>query len=185
MTIHGASRHAIFFYLDNKLEMPTVKTPSISSQKKIVSSSSPMQQRPIFKSDEIIKDSDDEGKVLPPRNGKQKSESKGEPKDPSIKSMRAKTSPAISHGAPKRKRKRNTPSAASDSPSDSQINKEIAENVSHSKREVRRESTSNGRNGRSARKEISSGRESGSGNEDGVESSDNEFSKINEIITKK
>lgn len=148
--------------------MPALNTPSISSQKKIFPSSSPKQRGPNYKSDEIVKDSDDEGEVLPPRNGKQESESKRRPKDPAIGLLTAKTSAAISNGAPTRKRKRDTPSAAmvdsSGSLSDSKIHKEVVKN---------------------AQVEISSGSESRSGNEDSAEGSDNELSKTKDVTTKR
>lgn len=130
--------------------MPTLNISSIPSQQKTISSSSPQQQGSKFKSDEIIKDSDDEGDVLPPSNGNQKPESKRKHKDRSIRTLTAKASAAISTGPTTRKRKRDILSAAvidsSDPLSDSN----------------------------------SSGSESGSGNEDGVEGSDNELSKTKE-----
>lgn len=151
--------------------MPALNTPSISSQKKIFPSSSPKQRGPNYKSDEIVKDSDDKGEVPPPRNGKQESESKRKPKDPAVGLLTAKTSAAISNAASTRKRKRDTPSAvmvdSSDSLSDSKIHKEVAENV------------------KNAQVEISSGSESRSGNEDSAEGSDNELSKTKDVTTKR
>lgn len=151
--------------------MPRLNTASISSQQKTVSSSSPKQRGAKFKSDEIIKDSDNEGDVLPSSNGNQVFESKRKHKDPSIGSLTAKASSAISNGALVRKRKRDTPSAAvldsSDRLSDSPIHIEVAENAT------------------SGRGDNSRGSESGSENEDSVEGSDNELSKTKENITKK
>lgn len=144
--------------------MPALNTLSISSQKKISPSSSPKQRGPKYKSDEIVEDSDDEGE---PRNGKQESESKRKPKDASIGLLTARASAAISNGAPTRKRKRDTPGAATVDSSDSQIHREIAENV------------------KNAQVEISSGSESRSGNEDSAEGSDNELSKTKEVTTKR
>lgn len=146
--------------------MPAINTPFISSQKKISPPSSPKQRGATYKSAEIVKDSDDEeGDVPPLRNGKHK------PENPSIGSLTAKTSAAISNGAPTRKRKRDTPSAAvadsSYSLSNSQIHKEAAENI------------------KSAQAETSSGSESESGNENSPEGSDNELSKTKEVTTKK
>lgn len=152
--------------------MPAINTPLISSQKKILPPSSPKQRGATYKSAEIVKDSDDEeGDVPPLRNGKQEPESKHKPENPSIGSLTAKTSAAISNGAPTRKRKRDTPSAAvadsSYSLSNSQIHKEAAENI------------------KSAQAETSSGSESESGNENSPEGSDNELSKTKEVTTKK
>lgn len=97
--------------------MPTLKTSPISSQQKKISSSSPQQQGSKFKSDEIIKDSDDERDVLPPINGNQKHESKRKHKD---RSIRTKASAVIFTGPTTRKRKRDILSAAViDSRSDS------------------------------------------------------------------
>lgn len=143
--------------------MPALNTLSISSQKKIFPSSSPKQRGPKYKSDEIVEDSD-EGE---PRNGKQESESKRKPKDASIGLLTARASAAISNGAPTRKRKRDTPGAAMVDSSDSQIHREIAENV------------------KNAQVEISSGSESRSGNADSAEGSDNELSKTKEVTTKR
>lgn len=130
--------------------MPTLKTSSISSQQKTISSSSPQQQGSIFKSDEIIKDSDDERDVLPPINGNQKHESHESKRKHKDRSIRTKASAVILTGPTTRKRKRDMLSAAvidsSDPLSDSN----------------------------------SSGSESGSGNEDSVEGSDNEISKTKE-----
>lgn len=89
--------------------MPTLKTSSISSRQKTISSSSPRQQGSKFKSDEIIKDSDDERDVLPPINGNQKHESKRKHKD---RSIRTKASAVILTGPTTRKRKRDILSAA-------------------------------------------------------------------------
>lgn len=89
--------------------MPTLKTSSISSQQKTISSSSPQQQGSKFKSDEIIKDSDDERDVLPAINGNQKHESKRKHKD---RSIRTKASAVILTGPTTRKRKRDILSAA-------------------------------------------------------------------------
>lgn len=143
--------------------MPTLNTSSISSQQNIVSSSSTNQRGSKFKSDEIIKDSDDDGDLLPPSNGNQEPESKRKHKDPSIGLLTAKDSVAIPNGALTRKRKRNTPSAAvihsSDPLNDSPIYIEVAENATN------------------ARVGNSSGSGSGSGNEDSVEGSDNELPK--------
>lgn len=151
--------------------MPTLNTSSISSQQKTVPSSSPQQRGSKFKSDEVIKDSDDEGDVLPPSNGNQKPESKRKHKDPSIKVLTAKASTSISNRTLTRKRKRDTSSAAvidaSDPLSDSPIHTEVAENTT------------------SARLDNVSGIDSGSGNEDSAEDSDNEPSKTKESITKK
>lgn len=91
--------------------MPTLNISSIPSQQKTISSSSPQQQGSKFKSDDIIKDSD-EGDVLPPSKGNQKPESKRKHKDRSIRTLTAKASAAISTGPPTRKRKRDILSAA-------------------------------------------------------------------------
>lgn len=151
--------------------MPALNTPSISSQKQIFPSSSTKQRRSNYKSDEIVKDSDDEGEVLPPRNGKQESKSKRKPKDPTIGLTTAKNSVAILNGAPTRKRKRDTLIAAMvdsrDSLSDSEIHKEVAENA------------------KNAEVEISSESESRSGNEDSAEGSGDELSKTKDVITKR
>lgn len=95
--------------------MATLKTSSISSQQKTISSSSPPQQGSKFKSDEIIKDSDDERDVLPPINGNQKHESKRKHKD---RSIRTKASAVILTGPTTRKRKRDILSAAAIDSSD-------------------------------------------------------------------
>lgn len=151
--------------------MPTLNTSSTSSQQKTVPSSSPQQRGSKFKSDETIKDSDDEVDVLPPSNGNQKPESKRKHKDPSIRVLMAKASAAISNGARTRKRKRDTSSAAvidaSDPLSDSPIHTEVAENAT------------------SARVDNVSGIDNGSGNEDSAEDSHNEPSKTKECMTKK
>lgn len=149
--------------------MPALNTPSTSSQKK--PSPSPKQRGAKYKSDEIVKDSDDEGEVVPQRNGKQESERKRKPENSSIGSLTAKASTAISNGAPTRKRKRDPPSVAmvdsSNALSDIQIYKKAADNA------------------KSAQVEIISGSESGSENEDGVEGSHNELRKTKEVTTKK
>lgn len=130
--------------------MPTLNISSISSQQKTISSSSPQQLGSKYKSDEIVKDSDDEGDVLPPSNGNQNPESKRKHKDRSIRPLTAKASAAIPTGSLIRKRKRDILSTAvidsSDSLSDSN----------------------------------SSGSESGSGNEGSVKGSDNELLKAKE-----
>lgn len=92
--------------------MPTLNVSPISSQQKTTSSSTPQQQGSKYKSDEIIKDSDDEGDVLPPSNGNQNSESKRKHKDRSIRTLTAKASAAISTGSLTRKRKRDILSTA-------------------------------------------------------------------------
>lgn len=130
--------------------MPTLNISSISSQQKTISSSSPQQQGSKYKSDEIIKDSDDDGDVLQPSDGNQNPESKRKHKDHSTKTLAAKASAAISTGSLIRKRKRDILSTAVIDSSDSL-------------------SDSHG-----------SGSEIGSGNEDSVKGSDNELSKAKE-----
>lgn len=127
--------------------MHTLNVSSISSQQKIISSSAHQQQGSKFKSDEIIKDSDNDGDVLPPSDGNQNPESKRKHKDRSTKTLAAKASAVISTGSLIRKRKREILTTAVIDSSDSL-------------------SDSNG-----------SGSEIGSGNEDSVKGSDNELSK--------
>lgn len=160
-------RYVICIYLDSRVEMPKLNTSSISLQQKKVPSFSSEQRGSKFKSDEIIKNSDDEEDVLPPSNGNQEPESKRKHKNPSIRLLTAKASAAISNGALTRKRKRETPSAtvvdSSDPLSDSPIHIEVAENAT------------------SARVNDSSGSESGSSAEDSYK----KLSKAKENITMK
>lgn len=145
--------------------MPTLKISSIPSQQKTISSSSPQRQDSKFKSDEIIKDSDDEGDVLPPINGNQKPESKRKHKD---RSIRTKASAAISTGPTTRERKRDILSAAVIDSSNPAIS--TGTTTRKRKRDILSAAVIDSSDPLSD--SNISGSESGSGNEDSVEGSD-------------